>query len=56
MMDIFAPPSRRSKVNRNGDPGLEGNVREYLSAVGSLRRGLRRSLGRAAVEEEGAGK
>ena len=56
MMDIFALPSGGSQVNRNGDPGLEGNVREYLRAVGSLRRGLHRSLGRAAVEEEGVGK
>lgn len=56
MMDIFALPSRRSQVNRDGDPGLEGNVREHLSAMGTLRRGLLHSLGRAAVEKEGTGK
>ena len=45
MMDIFALPSGRSQVNRTGDPGLEGNVREYLSAVGSLRRASTVALG-----------
>lgn len=56
VMDILALPSGRSQANRTGDPGLEGHVREHQSALGTLRRGLHHSLGRAVVEREGTGK